>query len=147
MALHVTKSLRPSTAIVAYCKQSNTGGGNGLGVRLSGSVVMVVGVSDEWHSREGGYKFHLGPPYLGRMCYFVLSLNLHKLLQALNYAEMAACSCTQTGVNLIASIMCIPTLFPDPTLLCTQASGSETGNGDMREYSEQNSANLRSTDW
>ena len=30
----VTKSPRPSPFILAYCKQSKTGGGNGLGTRL-----------------------------------------------------------------------------------------------------------------
>ena len=34
MALHVTRSPRPSPAVFAYCKQSNTGGGNGQGTRL-----------------------------------------------------------------------------------------------------------------
>jgi len=31
---HVTKSPRPSPSIIAYCKRSNTGGGNGLVTRL-----------------------------------------------------------------------------------------------------------------
>ena len=33
-SLHVTRSPRPSPAVFAYCKRSNTGGGNGLGTRL-----------------------------------------------------------------------------------------------------------------
>ena len=31
---HMTKSPRPSLSIIAYCKKSSTGGGNGLGTRL-----------------------------------------------------------------------------------------------------------------
>ena len=31
---HVTRSPRPSPSVFAYCKRSNTGGGNGLGTRL-----------------------------------------------------------------------------------------------------------------
>jgi len=34
LTLHITKSPRPSPSIFAYCKRSNTGGGNGLGTRL-----------------------------------------------------------------------------------------------------------------
>ena len=34
MSLHVTRSPRPSPAVFAYCKRSNTGSGNGLGTRL-----------------------------------------------------------------------------------------------------------------
>jgi len=30
----VTRSPRPSPSVFAYCKRSNTGGGNGLGTRL-----------------------------------------------------------------------------------------------------------------
>jgi len=31
---HMTKSPRSSTSVFAYCNQSNTGGGSGLGMRL-----------------------------------------------------------------------------------------------------------------
>ena len=34
MPPHVTRSPWSSTSVFAYCKQSNTGGGNGLGMRL-----------------------------------------------------------------------------------------------------------------
>jgi len=39
-SLHMTKSPRPY--VFAYCKQSNTGGGNGLGTRLRWRCIMEV---------------------------------------------------------------------------------------------------------
>jgi len=38
----VTKSPRPSPSIFVYCKQSNTGGGNGLGTRLECRVLITM---------------------------------------------------------------------------------------------------------
>ena len=40
MSPHMTKSPRPSPSVFAYCKRSNTGGGNGLGMRLTFEVRM-----------------------------------------------------------------------------------------------------------
>jgi len=42
MPLQVTRSPRPSPSVFAYCKQSNTGGRNGLGMKLHthGEILM-----------------------------------------------------------------------------------------------------------
>ena len=40
---HVIKSPRPSPSVFAYCKQSKTGGGNGLGMRLGELCVCEEG--------------------------------------------------------------------------------------------------------
>ena len=42
MKLHVTKSPRPSPSVFAYCKPSNTGGGNSLGTRLMIMSIYVL---------------------------------------------------------------------------------------------------------
>jgi len=34
LLVYLTNSVRPSPSVFTYCKQSNTGGGNGLGMRL-----------------------------------------------------------------------------------------------------------------
>ena len=41
---HMTGSPRPSPSVFAYCKWSNTGGGNSLGTRLE-CVVLVFGIT------------------------------------------------------------------------------------------------------
>jgi len=41
---HVTKSPRPSSSMFAYCKWSNTGGGNGLVMRLSFTLDLTSSV-------------------------------------------------------------------------------------------------------
>jgi len=38
----VTRSPRPSPSIFAYCKRSNTGGGNSLGTRLEIDIPMYT---------------------------------------------------------------------------------------------------------
>jgi len=58
----VTKSPRPSPSVFAYCKQSNTGGGNGLGTRL---VVISVVAYFENFEEVGCHDVHQFPGVSG----------------------------------------------------------------------------------
>ena len=40
--MHMTKSLRPSSFVFAYCNQSKTRCGNGLETRLLNSPIMIM---------------------------------------------------------------------------------------------------------
>ena len=42
MSSHMTRSPRPSPSLFAYCKQSNTGGGNGLETRLQKCFIFIT---------------------------------------------------------------------------------------------------------
>ena len=53
----MTRSPRPSPSVFAYCKRSNTGGGNGLGTRLEKASLWAE--QEEEHKRQKEEKARL----------------------------------------------------------------------------------------
>ena len=115
---HVTRSSRPSPAISAYCKRSNTGSGNGLGMRLAHIYTACIGVTHHHHHGDGTKLTRAHALPLSMQCGFDVQgyafheYALHSSLLAVGYTSSDSTSfdCSKNTIVHVKSFYSVVTV-------------------------------------